>query len=158
VFPARGKVRRHQSIERDFLKFAKILFRDLQLVEQCLGGKRCVIVRDYSYRRTALNHCTVEQTPGSRHREKRPYFPASARFPEDHDATWIAAEVLNVIADPFQRLNDIEHADIARVRELFASQVAEKGEAQCVESMIDRDDYHVPALAQVGSIVTLRRA
>ena len=50
----------------------------------------------------------------------------------------------------FERVHDVEHAHVARLRELRAAELAEVREAEHVEPVIDGDDDHVAAAREVG--------
>ena len=145
MLAARSKISRHQLVERDLLQPAEIPGRNLQLVEHRPRGERRILARHHFDRRSTLYRGSVEQAARFGHREQRADFAAAAGLAEDHHATGIAAEALDVVAHPAQRLHDVEHADVAGVRELRAAEVAEEREAHDVETMIDRHDDDVAA-------------
>ena len=81
--------------------------------------------------------------------EQRADLSAAARLAEDRDVARIAAEARGVVAHPFERGDEIEHADIARLREALAADGRQIEMAEDVEAVIDRDDHDVVAPARL---------
>jgi len=71
---------------------------------------------------------------------------------ENHHRVRIAAELGDIRADPFQRVHDVEHANIARLGKLSAAEFLEVGEPEHVQPMVDADHHHVTAPRQVRSV------
>ena len=57
----------------------------------------------------------------------------STRLPEDGDVSRIAAEALDVVADPFEREHDVLHPDVGRGPELLAADFREVEESERIE-------------------------
>ena len=67
----------------------------------------------------------------------------------------------DVVAHPFQRRDEIEHADVARLSAKRSPPMAAEIEvAEDVEPVVDRDHHDVAALREIGAVVPgeLRRA
>ena len=62
--------------------------------------------------RTALHDSLVEQSFGRRHRQQGTDFSAAAGLAEDRHISGISSKVGDVVADPLQRSDKIEHAQI----------------------------------------------
>ena len=78
--------------------------------------------------------------------------PAAARLAEDHHGVGIAAELVRCCPHPLERVHDVEHADVAGLRELRPPRLDEVREAQHVEAVVDRHHHHVAAAGEVGAV------
>jgi len=75
-----------------------------------------------------------------------------------HHALRVAAEFLRMIAHPFERLDEIENADVARARVVAPAQPRKIQMPEDVEPMIDRDDDHIAAMTQARAVVERARS
>src|SRR5262249_46805585 len=99
-----------------------------------------------------------KETVRLRARHQRCDLRAAARLPEQHHVRWIAAEPFDVVAHPFEREHEVEHAGVTGVRILGASKAAEREITECSETMVERDDDDIAALAQMRAVVERTRA
>ena len=67
----------------------------------------------------------MEEAVSRRHGHERGAFGATSRLAKDQDAGRVAAELGDVLAHPFERENQVEHAHIAGVGILFGIDCAE---------------------------------
>ena len=65
----------------------------------------------------------MEEPLRGRHREQRSHFAAAAGLAEDRDGVGIAAELGDVLANPFESVQDVEHAHVARLRKLRTTEL-----------------------------------
>ncbi len=119
---------------------------------------RGLVALDELDRRAALDDRAVEQALRGRHREQRRDLAPAAGLSEYGHAARVAAEARDVRAHPAQRVHDVEHAGVARLREIRPDQIAEIGEAEHVEAMVDRYHDDVAAPGEVGAVGHRRRA
>ena len=84
------------------------------------------------------------------HRHQRGALRAAARLPEDRDAARVAAELLDVVAHPAQREDEVEDADVAGVGELVAAELRQIEVPERVETMVDGDDDDVATAAEIA--------
>jgi hypothetical protein len=94
----------------------------------------------------------MEQAAGGRHRQQRADFGPAAGLAEDHHIRRIAAEPGDVVADPVQARDEVEHADVARRGIFLSTDLSEVQIAEDVQAMVDRDDHHVAATRERGSV------
>ena len=99
----------------------------------------------------------MEEPLRGRHCEQRRDLTASARLTEDRDVAWVAAELGDVGSDPLERVHDVEHAGVARLREVAAAELREIGEAEHVQAVVDRNHHDVAAAREVGAVGHGRR-
>src|SRR5436190_8074013 len=84
-----------------------------------------------------------------RHCQQRRHLASSAGLAEDRHRVRISAELRDVLAHPFERVNDIEDSDVTGLRKLGSAEVAKKCEAEYIDAMIDRDHDHVAATREM---------
>jgi hypothetical protein len=130
----------------------------LQLAQQPFGHACGLVPFDQFYGWTALDHSTVKKALGGRHREQRSNLAPAAGLTEDHHVVGVASKLGNILPNPFQRMDYIEHARVSRVCEIRAAEIAEECESQGIEPMIDGDEHGIAPVCQVGSIVVPRSA
>ena len=70
----------------------------------------------------------------------------------------IPAELLDVVAHPFQRMHDIEHAERRRLLEVLTRDLAQVRVAEHVQAVIHRHRDHVAAQSEVRAVVHRRGA
>src|ERR1022692_2090434 len=95
----------------------------------------------------------MEQPFGRGHCEERLALASTPRLPEDHYRVRVAAGVRDIRALPFERVDDVQHSDIAGGSKIRA-EVTEVCETKNVQAMVDGDHHHVSAERQIGSVVT----
>ncbi len=93
--------------------------------------------------RATLNDGALEQPFRGRHRHQRADFTAAARLAEQRHVLRIAAERRDVVANPFERGNDVQLPHVTRRRVLLAADARQIQVAEHAEPMVDRDDDHV---------------
>ena len=95
---------------------------------------------------------TVEEAGRGRHGHERRALRAAARLAEDRDVARIAAELLDVVADPAQGQDQIEDADVARIGERLAADLGQEQVAEHVQAVVHGHHRHVAAAAQAGAV------
>ncbi len=94
----------------------------------------------------------MEESFGARHGEQRIHFSAAAALAEDGDVAGVAAEAADVFLHPFERENNVEHADVAGVGVFFA--VLRKIEmTDGAEPMIERDEDDIAGAREAFAVV-----
>ncbi len=81
----------------------------------------------------------MDQARGRRHTKQRGHLGTAAGLPVDHDAVGVAAEVGDVLAHPFERIDQVRHADVGGVLVRRPADLRGIEEAKDVEAMIYRD-------------------
>ena len=94
----------------------------------------------------------VEQAGRGRHGHERRALRAAAGLAEDRDVARIAAELLDVVADPPQGQDQIEDAGVARVGERLAADLGQEQVAEHVQAVVHGHHRHVAAAAQTGAV------
>ncbi|MNM77606.1 hypothetical protein D3C81_894660 [compost metagenome] len=95
----------------------------------------------------------VEQSLRCRHGHQRGDLRATTGLAKYGDVVGIAAEFDRVLTYPVQRLDQIELADIAGIGQCLAAELGQIQVAEQVEAMVDGDDHHVAAPAQVAAVI-----
>jgi len=62
---------------------------------------------------------------------------------EDGDETRIAAELLDVVAHPLERSDDVQHSGAAGKRKVGFRPLSDVRVSEHVQPMVDRDDHDV---------------
>jgi hypothetical protein len=94
----------------------------------------------------------MEQALRARHRHERGDLATTARLAEYRDQIRIAAEPFDVVADPLQRGDDVQHPRRSRQRELAACRFAEVREPEDVQPMVDRDHDHIARASEAHAV------
>ena len=94
----------------------------------------------------------MEESFRGRHGEERVHFSAAAGLAEDGDVAGVAAEAADIVAHPFERENDVHHADVAGVSKFFAV-LREIEMADGAEAMIERDEDDVAGAREAFAVV-----
>ena len=94
----------------------------------------------------------MEESVRGRHREQCRDFPAAAGLTEDRHVAGIATEFADVIAHPFERLDDVEHADITRRRKLRAALLGQIRKTEHVQAVIERDDDDIAVAREIRAV------
>jgi len=147
-----------QLLPRHVLQFVELIRFDPELGQHGFGGFIRGLNGYTAQRRPAFNHRAVEQPLRGGHGQQRAYFGTAAGLAEDGDIVRIAAEPGNVIAHPFERLDDVQHPDIAGVGVLRAADSRQVQIAEDVEPVIDRHDHDVVACGQIGAVINRKAA
>ena len=100
------------------MQLPHIFLVDAQLGEELLRVAHRNVAIDHFYRRSAFDDGAVEESLGRGHRQQSLHLPPAAGLAEDGHRVRIAPKLSDVRAHPFQRLNDIQHADVAGGREI----------------------------------------
>jgi hypothetical protein len=66
----------------------------------------------------------VEQPFGGRHRQQRRHLSRSPGLADDRDVAGVSAKALDVVANPLQRMHEIEHTQRGRLLEVAAADLA----------------------------------
>lgn len=151
-FPQRSRVRRQQAVERNGLQFAHLVVAESEFGEEQTAVKDRVLPRFEPQDGPAFHEGAVEESLCRRHRHQDGDFAATARLAEDRDQVGIASKLRHVIAHPFERLDDIEHADAAGEREIRASLLADISKAEHVQTVVQADDYDFAAMSKIGAL------
>src|SRR5580692_9068355 len=93
----------------------------------------------------ALRYRLAEEAARSRHREQCSDAHAAGRFTEDGDVAGVAAELSDIIADPFQRRDLIKHPLVAARCNLAAGHLRKTQVSQWSETVVDRHKDDVAA-------------
>ncbi len=75
-----------------------------------------------------------------------------AGLAEDGDVVRVAAERLDVVADPLQRQHDIQHPGDAGAGKVRTAEILQVQEPEDVQAMVDADHDDVPALREVRPV------
>ena len=99
----------------------------------------------------ALDDRAMEQALAGRHRHHGRDLSAAAGLAEDRHVARVAAELADIVAHPFERRDEIEHAGVGSVRKL-RQQLAEIKEAERIQPMVNRHHDHVAAPRQPRAV------
>ena len=107
----------------------------------------------------ALGGRAMEQPLGRGHHHHQAGLQAAARLAEDHHPLGIAAKALDVVADPFQRSDQVGHAVGSAVGELGRrAQIRQMQEPERRQPVVQRHRHHVAKSSQVFRAVVAARA
>ena len=96
----------------------------------------------------------MEESLRRRHRHRRRHLAAAPGLAEDRDVSRIAAERRDVLLDPAERGDDVEHADVAGVGPLLAAaEIRQVEEPEQVQPVVDRHDDDVFLAREIGAVV-----
>jgi hypothetical protein len=76
----------------------------------------------------------------------------TARWKRHRHPSGIAAQARDVRAHPAQRVHDVEHAGVSRLRNIGPDQIAEIGKAEHVEAVVDRHHDDVAAQREMRAV------
>jgi len=107
-------------------------------------------------RRPALCDRPVEQALCGRHAEQRAHFACAAGLTEDRDVLRIAAEAVDVVADPREARDDVLLSGVAGFCEAFTAELRQVDESEHIQPMGDADHHHVVPPRQVRAVVRER--
>ena len=91
----------------------------------------------------------MEQVSGSGHRQQRPDAQCAGGFAKNRDIARVATEARDVVADPRERRDLVEQAEIGDA-------IVEIEEAGCANPVVDRHQHH--AVARKGAAVIPERS
>ena len=100
---------------------------------------------------TAHRSGRVEQTRRFRHRHKGRDLRTASGLSEHHDAGRIAAEHGNILANPLQRTDEIELAEIPGIAEPLAHRL-QPAIAEHVQPMVDGDNHRIALSGKVRAL------
>src|SRR5579863_2413235 len=92
----------------NFLQVAEVALGDSKLGEQGFSAPGGLLARAQPQAGSALHHCAVEQSFGGRCCQNGTGFCASPGLSKNHHLLRITAELLNVVAHPFEGGDEIE--------------------------------------------------
>jgi hypothetical protein len=149
-----------QSLHRDLARIAKAVegrgckFKRLQNLLCCgrgvLGSRGGELL-------AAHGHDAMEEACGCGHRHQGRALGSSARLAEDEDAGGVSAEGGDVVANPFERKDEIELSCVAGVAKKVAQ--GRRGEfrevkvAEQIEAMVESDDDRISTTGEPNAIV-----
>src|SRR6266576_4685669 len=157
VFLHHDEVRRHNFFNGKLLQSAHIFSVDAQLGEELLRVAHRDIAINHLDSRAAFDNRAVEKPFGRGHGQQRLHLASAAGLAKDGHRVWITSKLRDVRTHPFQRLNDVQHADVAGVRKVRA-EFAQIRKAQNIEAMIDGNDDHVAAPREISAVIIGRRS
>ena len=96
----------------------------------------------------ALHDGPVEEALGTGRAEQREHAPGSGRLAEDRDVGGVAAEAGDVVADPFERSDLVEDAEVGG-----RTGVLDHEEPERADAVVDGDDHAVGARGEAGAVV-----
>ena len=95
----------------------------------------------------------MKQALGRRHCQQRAYFSRTARLAEDRDIVWIASEVGDIVAHPFQGCHHVQHAYVAGIGELCSTDFGKIQKAERVEPVIHGHRHNVVLARHIRAVV-----
>jgi hypothetical protein len=131
-----------QALIREGKQGSAAVFRQSEMVEQGARPPPAIAGPLRSDLLAAHRRGSVEETIGCGHRHQRRDLGAAARLAEDHHAVRVPAEGPDMLADPFERADQVELPRIAAVAETLTER-CQPAIAEQVEPVIDRDDHHI---------------
>ena len=142
-----------EPLGRHARQAVELVVPDLQLGQVLLGDLTGVWGGLGPQARPTLHHCGVEESGSIRHGQKGGNLRSAARLAENHDPVRIAPEGLNVVAHPFERQHQVQHAGVARPRVSRPTDLVEVQVPEGRQSMVHSDHHHIAPPGQVGAVV-----
>ena len=136
---------------RDVVQPGNVRRGQSQQLQRALGAGGGAVAGGEAQRRGAFDRGLVEQPRGRRHGVDGRGLGAAAALAPDHDVVGVAAEVLDVLAGPAQRGEDVQHPLVGGV--VAAGEVAQEQVAQQAEPVVGLDHDHVVELRQMGAVL-----
>ena len=131
-----------QALIREGKQGSAVVFRQSEMVEQGARPPPAIAGPLRSDLLAAHRRGSVEETIGCGHRHQRRDLGAAARLAEDHHAVRVPAEGPDMLANPFERADQVELPRIAAMAETLTER-CQPAIAEQVEPVIDRDDHHI---------------
>ena len=148
-----GEVRGHEAVDWQRLQLRDRRLREPELGDELARHARGRVALEKLQRRAAHDDGAMEQSFRGRHREQRRHFLRTAGLADDRDVAGVAAEAVDVVVYPSQRVHEIEHAECGRLLEVVTADLAEVGVTEHVEAMVRRDRDDVASQTEVRSVV-----
>ena len=95
----------------------------------------------------------MEETLGRWGSQQGRYLATATALAEDGDVAGLTAEVSDILFNPLKGGHQVEQAHIARSR-IFLTESGEIQKSKYIQSVVERNHYHVALAGQVGAIVT----
>ncbi len=143
---------------RNAAELADLVGAQVQLGEQLARGFGAVIAAGHLHRWSTLNDRFMKEAVRRGHRHQHADLRAATALPEDGNVSGVAAESPDIVADPLERRDDVEHTGISGRREFFAADLLQLQVTERAEAVVDRHNDHVAPGAQIGSVVPGRIA
>ena len=86
------------------------------------------------------------------HRHQRGDLASAAGLAEDRDQIGITAEARDIVANPLESGDNVQHAGGAGEGEIRAGLLREVGESEDVEAVVDGDDDDILGSGEAGSV------
>src|SRR5215831_7304131 len=138
--PLDDRISREQTLGRDRVQLAEFGWLYMQFIEEGERELVAAVPRLQVQAWTALDDCAMEESLRLWHREQRCDFSATARFAEHGDVARVATEIGDILLDPRQRMDDVQHPRVARAGVALAREIFEVQEPKDVQTMVDRHD------------------
>ena len=139
----------HYLFHRQRLNLGDVLGVQIQLGQQQPGDFGSALALHHLRTGSAFDHRPVEQAFGGRRSKQHGNLLAAARLAEDHDAVRIASKAFDVVPNPLERRNGIEHANVSGMGEMFTRQVAQVCEPERAQPVVNTDHDNVAAPGQI---------
>ncbi len=152
-FGGQSRLGRDQHLEGDVAQFHEAFPGEAHAVQQRFRRFCGGLALAHADRGTALNPGAMKQALGRWHGLECARFRATARLAEYHDGVGIAAEIFDVVADPFEGGDKVEHPRDAGLG-VFArrAQIGQMEIAEDAESVIDGHAYDVFVAGLIFSV------
>ena len=82
-------------------------------------------------------------------------FRSAAALSHDGDIARIATEVGDVVMNPLQSCDEVEHADVAGIFVFLTANAGKIGVSDRTETMVDRYEHDITGFAQVLSVIAV---
>ena len=132
----------------------------LQLSQTHAAGleqQRCVVCRPLPRvevrQDAALDERPVEEALGSRRDHEALHMVCASRLAEDRDVARISAKGQDVVAHPFECLDDVQQGRVAATGEVLAADIGEIEEPQHTQAVLDRHNHDIAASRQSCTVV-----
>ena len=94
----------------------------------------------------------MEQALGSGHRQQSADFSRSAGLPKDGDVIRVAAEIGDVVADPLERGNRVQHPHVRCLGEFRAADIGQVQKTERVQPVVDGYGYYVTLAGEIRTV------
>ena len=121
--------------------------------EERLGYALRILAGGHEVRRPALQDRAAEEPAGPRHAEEGRHADRARRLAEDRDLRGVAAEGRDLLPHPLERRHLVEDPLVSGRRQPLAAERLQVEEAEHAEAIVERDDDHVAASGEDGTVV-----
>ena len=140
-------------VVRNIQNLFSLIGTNIQCCQKALCRFCRIIPGNTAYLRATHGDTAMEQATRRGHAQQSADLAAATGLSEHSHIARVATETFDVVANPFQRSNDIEHAHIARLFELAVCDTCQIQIAPDIHSMIHANHDNIMLVGKIRPVV-----